>query len=66
MDGCPIYRGCIDQGSTCWAAPKKCWWGWAVGLVIGPLVLQRGVIDTWAHQDSNLGPSDYESDALTN
>ena len=20
----------------------------------------------WAHQDSNLGPSDYESDALTN
>ena len=19
----------------------------------------------WAHQDSNLGPSDYESDALT-
>ena len=22
--------------------------------------------DVWAHQDSNLGPSDYESDALTN
>jgi hypothetical protein len=22
--------------------------------------------DWWAHQDSNLGPSDYESDALTN
>ena len=21
---------------------------------------------SWAHQDSNLGPSDYESDALTN
>jgi hypothetical protein len=23
-------------------------------------------VDWWAHQDSNLGPSDYESDALTN
>jgi hypothetical protein len=23
-------------------------------------------LDLWAHQDSNLGPSDYESDALTN
>ena len=23
-------------------------------------------VDGWAHQDSNLGPSDYESDALTN
>ena len=29
-------------------------WGWYGG--------QR----MWAHQDSNLGPSDYESDALTN
>ena len=25
-----------------------------------------GGMDLWAHQDSNLGPSDYESDALTN
>ena len=25
-----------------------------------------GCVDWWAHQDSNLGPSDYESDALTN
>jgi hypothetical protein len=24
------------------------------------------VLRWWAHQDSNLGPSDYESDALTN
>ena len=23
-------------------------------------------VSSWAHQDSNLGPSDYESDALTN
>ena len=23
------------------------------------------VMRGWAHQDSNLGPSDYESDALT-
>ena len=23
-------------------------------------------VKRWAHQDSNLGPSDYESDALTN
>ena len=32
--------------------------------------LGRGVdtvrLSLWAHQDSNLGPSDYESDALTN
>ena len=26
----------------------------------------REEVDVWAHQDSNLGPSDYESDALTN
>ncbi len=32
--------------------------GLAVGLVIRE--------SRWAHQDSNLGPSDYESDALTN
>ncbi len=25
-----------------------------------------GETGSWAHQDSNLGPSDYESDALTN
>ena len=25
-----------------------------------------GLVVSWAHQDSNLGPSDYESDALTN
>ena len=25
-----------------------------------------GLYEVWAHQDSNLGPSDYESDALTN
>ena len=25
-----------------------------------------GLSEGWAHQDSNLGPSDYESDALTN
>jgi hypothetical protein len=25
-----------------------------------------GPFSAWAHQDSNLGPSDYESDALTN
>jgi hypothetical protein len=25
-----------------------------------------GACVRWAHQDSNLGPSDYESDALTN
>ena len=28
--------------------------------------LRSGEIRLWAHQDSNLGPSDYESDALTN
>jgi hypothetical protein len=28
---------------------------------------QRSILSVlWAHQDSNLGPSDYESDALTN
>ena len=27
---------------------------------------QRPGESLWAHQDSNLGPSDYESDALTN
>ena len=25
-----------------------------------------GKKDWWAHQDSNLGPTDYESGALTN
>jgi hypothetical protein len=31
--------------------------------------VEQGVhfgLKEWAHQDSNLGPSDYESDALTN
>ena len=32
----------------------------ARGVLVGLVVLG------WAHQDSNLGPSDYESDALTN
>ena len=37
-------------------------------LGVGKLVgwLGGGGMDLWAHQDSNLGPSDYESDALTN
>ena len=30
---------------------------------VGGILL--GCMDLWAHQDSNLGPSDYESDALT-
>ncbi len=27
--------------------------------------LEGDLKGVWAHQDSNLGPSDYESDALT-
>ena len=30
------------------------------------LVFSGSMMSWWAHQDSNLGPSDYESDALTN
>ena len=40
-----------------------------MGVVRGDGVLgglQSGETNSWAHQDSNLGPSDYESDALTN
>jgi hypothetical protein len=39
---------------------EKTSWHWGVGREI----FVRDVV--WAHQDSNLGPSDYESDALTN
>lgn len=28
--------------------------------------LNKKALIWWAHQDSNLGPADYESDALTN
>jgi hypothetical protein len=38
----------------------SCGLGRAFGVLRCP-----GVV-WWAHQDSNLGPSDYESDALTN
>ncbi len=36
--------------------------------MLGYLEIYDGVCGpgSWAHQDSNLGPSDYESDALTN
>ena len=33
------------------------------GLVIR--CLHRRILTEWAHQDSNLGPRDYESPALT-
>ena len=54
----------------------------ALALYVGHLESRRGCFVTagdgegrgvcslglkeWAHQDSNLGPSEYESDALTN
>jgi hypothetical protein len=36
-----------------------------LAVVLAEALVFLGVI-WWAHQDSNLGPSDYESDALTN
>jgi hypothetical protein len=51
-DGCPNMLG----------SPKFLWVGFAGGMgCYGSFE-----VETWAHQDSNLGPSDYESDALTN
>jgi hypothetical protein len=52
-------------GSICCASGK-----WHVGVAWRReaelnKVLHFGLKE-WAHQDSNLGPSDYESDALTN
>ena len=32
----------------------------------GEFMRESALREEWAHQDSNLGPSDYESDALTN
>jgi hypothetical protein len=40
--------------------------GGSEGVIGRVLVLGGFDILRWAHQDSNLGPSDYESDALTN
>ena len=34
-------------------------------MVIKNLPGFNGKVREWAHQDLNLGPSDYESDALT-
>jgi hypothetical protein len=34
--------------------------------MLGYVEKDAEAVDVWAHQDSNLGPSDYESDALTN
>jgi hypothetical protein len=34
--------------------------------MLGYVEKNQEAADVWAHQDSNLGPSDYESDALTN
>jgi hypothetical protein len=36
-----------------------------IALEVAGCCEHSGVV-WWAHQDSNLGPSDYESDALTN
>ena len=51
----PKRLGAIDQGHI---RAIRCIWGYA-------RLRRRSLAGGWAHKDSNLGPTDYESAALT-